>query len=189
VEGSPIVLLKALQSLFAAPFRSELFTLAFWRDVLARCGRQDLQILVPILGAASLAGGVQGISYGAVALVLLGADIVVVLRAVFDVRAGAGAGFLEQLVDRAASALAGSLLGVAVANQADILHVNWPGALGIAAAAAATSAVHLVLDALGVPSVVTPVDPPVEAPAVPAGDVQPVDTIDYPYDGDATRSY
>jgi hypothetical protein len=183
------VLTDALKSLFAAPFRSELFTVLFWRDVLARCGRQDLQILVPVLGAAALAGGVQGISYGAVALVLLGADVVVVLRAVFDVRAAADAGFLEQLVDRAASALAGSLLGVAIANQADIIHVDWGLALGVAAAAAATSAVHLVLDALGVPAVTPPVDPPVDPPAVPAGDVQPVDTIDFPGYVDGTEGY
>lgn len=179
VEGTALV----LKNLLAAPLRSELLTLLFWREVLSRAVRQGLQTLVPVLGAAALTGGLQGIDYGSVGLILLGSEVVVVLRAVFEVRVPAGAALPEQLVDRAAAAFAGSLLGVLIANHADVIHTSWGASLGVAGAAAVASAVHLFADALGLPLSGDPGNPPATAyPTVPGGvydDAVPVDSSDY----------
>jgi hypothetical protein len=106
----------------------------------------------------------------------------VVLRAVFEVRVPAGAALPEQLVDRAAAAFAGSLLGVLIANHADVIHTSWGASLGVAGAAAVASAVHLFADALGLPLSGDGVFQLPAVPTVPGGvydDAVPVDSSDY----------
>jgi hypothetical protein len=159
---------------------SKLLTLIFWRDVLARGGRQAQQALLPVFAAAALSGGLQGIDVRAAAVYLGGAELVVLIRALYELR------LQNDAVDRVAAAFAGSLLGVVGAAGFNLLHTDWRTNLGVAGAAAATSLLQFAFDKLGQAAAVaddtSDVDAPV-IPADPAGDedltLTPVDTVDF----------
>jgi hypothetical protein len=167
---------------------SKLLTVIFWRDVAARAGRQAQQALLPVFALAALNGGLQGIDYTSTAVYLAGAELVVLVRALYELR------LQNDLVDRVVAAFAGSLVGVVGAAGFNLLHSDWRTNLGVAAAAAVTSLLQLVFDKLGgvpgaeVPATDAPavdVEPDVTEPdftepgLTDLVDVTPVDTIDY----------
>jgi hypothetical protein len=165
---------------------SKLLTLLFWRDVAARAGRQAQQALLPVFALAALSGGLQGIDVKATAVYLAGAELVVVVRALYELR------LQNDLVDRVVAAFAGALVGVVSATGFNLLHSDWRTNVGVAGAAAVASLLQLVFDKLGgVPAAVdvepaedveptVDVEPDFTDPALTdLVDVTPVDTVDY----------
>lgn len=122
-----------------------LVTVAWWRVLLERLGRQAAQTAVPILAAVVAATG--HVDVRATVLALLGAEAVTVLtttvRYLADVHPAPDAPLGVQVLDRAVPAAAGVLAGLPVASWADIIAVDWAEA-GWAALAAGVTAVIAV---------------------------------------------
>src|SRR4051812_27807709 len=113
----------------------------FWSDVLARAGRQAVQVLVPILTVAALGGGISSVDPLAVGIAVGVAFIVVVLRALTGLRAGPDAAPWVDGLDRAISAAAAPLPAPAAAANSAALNPDWRS---VAAAAASSAGLALV---------------------------------------------
>ena len=96
---------------------------AWWRDVLARAGRQAVQVLTPVLALAA-AGDITGLDPLAVAYTVAAAAAVTVLKAAAGFAADPGASVVVQGVERALAAAAGAALAVVPANLAGWLDVD-----------------------------------------------------------------
>ena len=96
---------------------------AWWRDVLARAGRQAVQVLTPVLALAA-AGDITGLDPLAVAYTVAAAAAVTVLKAAAGFAADPGASIVVQGVERALAAAAGAALAVVPANLAGWLDVD-----------------------------------------------------------------
>lgn len=111
---------------------------SFARDLFERVIRQVLQVVGPVLAVVASTG--KGFDVAPVALAVALAALTTILKAVFDVKVPEGAPEWRILLDRAGSAVAGTLLGLLPADALDLVNVDWQKAL-IAAAAAAGLAI------------------------------------------------
>lgn len=96
----------------------------FWRDTLARIGRQVVQTVIPILMVAVANEGLRGVN---VPDVLIGAGLAALItlaRAITGFQAPAGASFAVDAADRAAAAAAGTLLALLTTDGFDMVHAN-----------------------------------------------------------------
>lgn len=107
---------------------------SFARDLFERVIRQVLQVLGPVLAVIASTG--QGFDVKPTLLAVGLAALVTVLKAVFDVKVPDGAPTWRILLDRAGSAVAGTLLGILPADALDLLSVDWQKALVAALGAA-----------------------------------------------------
>lgn len=114
---------------------SPLFTAAWWRTVLARAGRQAVQVLIPVLTLA-VAGDVTSIDPVAVALGVALAGAVVVLKALTGLTTSPDDPVAVQAFERAVGAAAGALLAWAPTDALGLLQMDGR-ALAISTAASA----------------------------------------------------
>lgn len=119
-----------------------LVTVAWWRLLLERLGRQAAQTAVPILAAIVSATGHVDIQ--AVGVALFGALAVTVLttaaRELASITVDPSAALWVQVLDRAVPAAAGVVVGVPLASLGDLFTVDW-ASVGYAAVAAAVTAI------------------------------------------------
>ena len=114
---------------------SPLFTVLWWRAVLARAGRQAVQVVIPVLTLA-VAGDVTGIDPLAVGLGVALAAAVVVLKAVTGLTASPDAAPAVQAFERVLGAAAGSLLAWLPTDALGLLHMDIQAVLISTAASA-----------------------------------------------------
>jgi hypothetical protein len=118
-----------------------LVTVAWWRVLLERLGRQAAQTAVPILAAVvASTGHVDPVATvwalgGALAVTV----VTTTVRYLADVHPDATAPFLVQVLDRAVPAAFGVLAGLPLASWSDLVSVDWTQALYAAGAAAVTA--------------------------------------------------
>lgn len=93
---------------------SVLATSLWWRDLSERCARNSVMVAVPLLTAVVESGGVADLQALAlaVAVAVIVSTVKGALLAIADVRVTEGTNLGWQLIDRAAPAAAGVLLGV-----------------------------------------------------------------------------
>lgn len=113
---------------------SPLFSGPWWRDVLARAGRQAAQVVIPVLALAT-AGNLVGVDPLGVALGMALAVALTVLKAVLGLSVDPRAPLVQQAAERAASAAAGALLAVLPVDGRALLDLDW-GIVGTAVAGA-----------------------------------------------------
>lgn len=156
-----------------------LVTVAWWRILLERLGRQAAQTAVPIL--AAVVGATGHVDVRATLFALLGAEAVTLLTVAFrylaDVHPDRTAPFLVQVLDRAVPAAAGVLAGLPLASWVDVLTVDWAEA-GYAALAAAVTAILAVY--------ITP--PALTPPRTGPADRAPSDAYPYGQDSGFSRT-
>jgi hypothetical protein len=115
----------------------------FWRDVAERVVRNLLQTLTPILAVMVSDGSVPDVA--AVALACVTVVAYTVLKNVAGVSAGADSALWVQLVDRAASAAAATLIAFVpealMTSWASWASVDWTAAALAAGASAALAVV------------------------------------------------
>lgn len=102
----------------------------FWRDTLARVGRQVVQTIVPILLVTISTTGLTGVDLPALGCAAALAALVTLLRAFTGLRASPSSRFPVEAADRAVAAGAGTLLGLVTADGFNLLQANW-SAIGI----------------------------------------------------------
>ena len=115
---------------------------SFWRDVLERTWRNALQTLAPIVAVMAASGA--PVNPDAVAVSAATVVFYTVVKAVAGVTAGSGAPLWVQLLDRAGSAVAATLLAflpeAAMHTWVDWVSVDW-ATVGWASLGAAVLAV------------------------------------------------
>jgi hypothetical protein len=100
---------------------SKLLEAAFWKDVLDRAVRQGFQVLLPFLVLVATTSRFDLKAGVAVAVVAVTQALVVIFRALTELRVDVTAPWYLQVLDRAVAALAGSLLALFTADGFDLL--------------------------------------------------------------------
>lgn len=118
----------------------------WWRELLEAALRQGIQVALPLLVLIGATGQWDTAAAAGTAVAVATAVAVTVLRRVTGLTAPTGAPAAVTTAYRAASALAGSLLGVLLADQTTVLTVDWRQAAVAALASAAASVLHGVVD-------------------------------------------
>lgn len=119
---------------------------AWWRELLEAALRQGIQVVLPLLVLISATGQWDTAAATGTAVAAATAVAVVILRRVTGLTAPDGAPASVTTAYGALSALAGSLLGVLLADQATVLSVDWRQALVAAIASAAGAVLHGLVD-------------------------------------------
>lgn len=113
-------------------------TVPFWRELLERAGRQAAQAAIPVIAAIGTAQG--GVDARAIAIVVLTAVAVTLLKGLAGITLAVGESIGWELLDRAVPAMAGTMLGFVPVDAANILDIDWQRA-GVAAVCAGVLAV------------------------------------------------
>lgn len=100
---------------------SQLFVLAFWKDVIDRAVRQGFQVLLPFLVLVATTSRFDVKAGAAIAVVAVTQALVVIFRALTEIRADVTAPWYLQALDRSVAALAGALLALFTADGFDLL--------------------------------------------------------------------
>lgn len=116
-------------------------TYVFWRDLLERIIRNVLQTALPIVSAVAATG--KGVDFGMVSVALVAVVVFTLLKGVAGVVVPADAPLGVQLLDRAGSAVAATLLAflpeAALHSWSDWAAVDWK-AVALAAGGSAIAA-------------------------------------------------
>jgi hypothetical protein len=121
-----------------------LVSVPWWRNVAERAIRQALQVATPIL--AAIVGSGNGLDLGATIGAIVVAVVLSVVKSAAGARADADSPLAVQLLDRAVSALAFTLLSFLPVAWVDWASVDWGKAFGAAVAAGALAVVQFYLN-------------------------------------------
>ncbi len=100
---------------------------SFARDLAERVVRQALQVIGPVLAVVASSG--HGFDVKPVTLAVALAAALTIAKAVANVTAPEGSPLWRILLDRAGSAVAGTLVGFLPMDALDLLNVNWGNVL------------------------------------------------------------
>ena len=118
----------------------------WWRDVLARAGRNALQVVLPVVLLAQTTGTVTGLDWRAILDLVASAALVTVVKALAGLSADERSPMAVKALERSVPAAAAVLLGFLTAPAWSLFHADWTG-VGVATLSAAVAAVvHLVVD-------------------------------------------
>lgn len=144
--------------------RTDLPTIAsplWWRELASRVIRQSYQFLIPVVALAKDGQATRGLNYGDIAVGLVVAILITVLRMVAGLRASDTAPLGAKVIDRAFAAAAGTALGLVATDQFTLVHgLDWQNVL----AASLGSAVLAVLAGFADPGVPAGTDTVVKDP-------------------------
>jgi len=123
-----------------------MFTRVFWRDVLARAGRNALQVVLPVVLLAQTTGTVTGLDWRATVDLTVAAVAVTVAKALAGLSADASAPTSVRALERAVPAAAAVLLGVLTAPAWSVFRADWTGISVAALSAAVAAVIHMAVD-------------------------------------------
>lgn len=124
----------------------------WWRDLASRVIRQSVQFLIPVVALAKDGQATKGLNYPDIAVGLVVAVLITVLRMVANIRAADSAPLLTRVIDRAAAAAAGTALGLLATEQFTLVHgLRWDNVLAATIGSAVLAALMNFADP-GVPA-------------------------------------
>lgn len=116
---------------------SPLTARSYWRQLLDRAGRQTAQTIVPIIAATQTSGTIQ---WRAATTAVIVAASLSILKGIAGITAHPDSPWPWQLLDRAAPAAAGTIIGLIPVDLADLADLDWRRILIAATCAAAIAA-------------------------------------------------
>lgn len=146
---------------------ADLSSARWWRDLLARAGRQIVQVVTPIVLLAATTGDITGTDWTSIFVASVLAAAITVVRALTGLRVATGTDWTLEAADRALSAGAGSLLALITTTGFSLLDADWGD---ITTAVIGSVLLALAAMVTNRPQPPASTEPPVDSiPGVPAG--------------------